>query len=539
MKKLLLLFVLVTGTLAVHAADLEWNVSDWTGYSNGDTIVGKSDNLSVTIDGLTLYSDEGYYLTYATGSKTVGDVTYTARVKTNGAGKTTRRAMKFVVDGPCEIAATIAHGSSSGDARSLIVYDSIQATQIGTISAEANATVCDTVTYSGDGTTIILYSDANIGIYDIQVTYSNIVSGDNSAYIESDTLLTYTCSSGTTIGSTLQAGNGTIYFNTGSTTDASSYGEGYYSYKIDVDFPEKYVLLKLAENETLQAGDVISLTGYETAGTPSSSKVIAFNIYSGLDKSGADSLTHLTFTAKSTLETMTYTVSEGDGLVGLDSLCIGRSTNYSVYLIAAIITRSTTITDIERATIDEWATFSSSSNVTYDTESVTAYTAKVVTEESTTYIQLTEYEGDVLPANTGFVLHSTGESITLTLTDETTTGVDDNDLIPTCETVFTVTESKTYYGLGSDATFYPIAVGGTAPANRAYLKIDSSSSDAIAMSIIDSDAEEDVTNDTTGISSVKNSATQQDGVYYNLQGMRVSEPASGIYIVNGKKVIIK
>ena len=539
MKKLLLLFVLVASTLAVHAADLEWNVSDWTGYSDGDTIVGKSDNLSVTIDGLTLYSDEGYYLTYATGNKTVGDVTYTARVKTNGAGKTTRRAMKFVVDGPCEIAATIAHGSSSGDARSLIVYDSIQATQIGTISAEANATVCDTVTYSGDGTTIILYSDANIGIYDIQVTYTT--SDDVSSGTATDTLLVYTITAADTASSHvktyLEAGPGTIYLGA-SKVEASTVAPSGYAYKLDGDNSSsntKYVLLTLADGVTFQAGDIISMQTY-CGSAPSESKPYGVSIYTEL---GGDSIASDTLSAKNTLETFTYIVSDNDGISGVSAIYVQRNYGWSTYFYSATIIRESTATTIERATIDNWATFSSSSNVSYDTESVKAYTATLVTDNDTTYIQLAQYDGGgVLPAETGFLLYSTDESITLTTTTtEATVEVSTNDLIATCDTVFTVTESKKYYGLGSGATFYPIAVGGTAPANRAYLIIESDAS-AITMSIVDSDSTTDSSDDTTGISSVE-TAVKQDGVYYNLQGMRVSEPASGIYIVNGKKVIIK
>lgn len=42
----------------------------------------------------------------------------------------------------------------------------------------------------------------------------------------------------------------------------------------------------------------------------------------------------------------------------------------------------------------------------------------------------------------------------------------------------------------------------------------------------------------TGIGTVKVQTTA-DGVYYNLQGQRVDNPTKGIYIVNGKKVIVK
>ena len=44
---------------------------------------------------------------------------------------------------------------------------------------------------------------------------------------------------------------------------------------------------------------------------------------------------------------------------------------------------------------------------------------------------------------------------------------------------------------------------------------------------------------TTGISKAATSVQEGDGTYYNLQGMRVANPSKGLYILNGKKVIVK
>lgn len=47
--------------------------------------------------------------------------------------------------------------------------------------------------------------------------------------------------------------------------------------------------------------------------------------------------------------------------------------------------------------------------------------------------------------------------------------------------------------------------------------------------------------ETTGVQELKNSKIDglQTGVCYNLKGQRVSQPTKGLYIVNGKKVIMK
>ena len=46
-------------------------------------------------------------------------------------------------------------------------------------------------------------------------------------------------------------------------------------------------------------------------------------------------------------------------------------------------------------------------------------------------------------------------------------------------------------------------------------------------------------NETTGISELKNNISNTDAAYYTLQGMKVVKPVKGIYIHQGKKVIVK
>ena len=43
---------------------------------------------------------------------------------------------------------------------------------------------------------------------------------------------------------------------------------------------------------------------------------------------------------------------------------------------------------------------------------------------------------------------------------------------------------------------------------------------------------------TTSINTVQGSGVMVNG-YYNLAGQRVAQPTKGLYIVNGKKVVIK
>ena len=43
----------------------------------------------------------------------------------------------------------------------------------------------------------------------------------------------------------------------------------------------------------------------------------------------------------------------------------------------------------------------------------------------------------------------------------------------------------------------------------------------------------------TGIVEMEAQRSVEDGIYYNLSGIRVDNPGKGVYILNGKKVIIK
>lgn len=87
---------------------------------------------------------------------------------------------------------------------------------------------------------------------------------------------------------------------------------------------------------------------------------------------------------------------------------------------------------------------------------------------------------------------------------------------------------------GEDIGFYYLnGKNYTLAAHRAYLLTDRdirpASGARVALNFDDGDP--------TAVVSVGES--KQDNVYYNLNGMRVTNPSKGVYVVNGKKVIIK
>ena len=74
----------------------------------------------------------------------------------------------------------------------------------------------------------------------------------------------------------------------------------------------------------------------------------------------------------------------------------------------------------------------------------------------------------------------------------------------------------------------------TIPGNKAFLVLTNAEAQAKGFVLEFEDG------GTTGIETIENSNhSTESGVYYDLQGRRVENPTRGVYIVNGKKVVIK
>lgn len=179
----------------------------------------------------------------------------------------------------------------------------------------------------------------------------------------------------------------------------------------------------------------------------------------------------------------------------------------------------------------------------------TAYIIKNVTQQgSTRFGKTTDVAiaaGSVIPKQTGFVLKGTaGSTVTYraNLTGVTEVDVTGNLLVGTAvEKEFNGAGYK-YYLFGKGAVgqgfYYQTGRDGNSiklPAHRAGLKLSASGPDfAPAKELIFNF--DDAT--TTGVNTVQPAVEKKNDVIYDLQGRRVTNPSRGIYIVNGKKVVI-
>ena len=153
-----------------------------------------------------------------------------------------------------------------------------------------------------------------------------------------------------------------------------------------------------------------------------------------------------------------------------------------------------------------------------------AYIATVVSGGSVKMTQVSK-----VPANTGLVLKATtpGSAVNVPVFDGT--GAEDvsaNKMAGSATQTTAVAENGGY--ILKDGVFQP-ALAGTLAAGKAYLAISAS---APFLSL-------DFGNEATNIADVRSKMEDVKGEVYNLNGQRVAQPTKGLYIVNGRKVVIK
>lgn len=226
-----------------------------------------------------------------------------------------------------------------------------------------------------------------------------------------------------------------------------------------------------------------------------------------------------------------YNVTADDVTKGYVEITNCITINWS-YLVGIELT--TTQDYFTTATIGStgWATFSNASATDFtnlagvvDAYQVTGNTGSAITKATVTTVA----------ANTGLLLNAAAGTYAVPLA---TTGTDlsaTNKLVAVASST-AVGAAPTGYtnfvlvGGSGTASFKKItgANSATVGAGKAYLQLAGSS---FAPQLF-------FYGDVTGIGAVK-SINKEDGAYYNLAGQRVAQPQKGLYIVNGKKVIIK
>ena len=228
-----------------------------------------------------------------------------------------------------------------------------------------------------------------------------------------------------------------------------------------------------------------------------------------------------------TTEVAEYQATVADVAIGYVQIKQGISNGY-LYTLTLQKKNFTT------ATIGStgWATFSNTAATDFtnldgvvDAYEVTGNSGSAITKNAVTTVA----------ANTGLLLNAAAGTYAIPLVASGTDLSATNKLkaVLTGETVSAAAGNFTNFvlaGGSGTASFKKItgANSATVGAGKAYLQLAGSS---FAPQLF-------FDGDVTGIGAVK-SINKEDGAYYNLAGQRVAQPQKGLYIVNGKKVIIK
>lgn len=153
-----------------------------------------------------------------------------------------------------------------------------------------------------------------------------------------------------------------------------------------------------------------------------------------------------------------------------------------------------------------------------------AYVASAVTASGVTLNAVTE-----APASTGIILKGTpGATYTIPVKTDAA-AIAGTNYLHAAVAAYDCEANEVYILKGGK--FCLVTAASTVPAGKAYL---------LASDVPASAPELEFNfGGTTGINAVNGSEFKVNGEYYNLAGQRVAQPTKGLYIVNGRKVVIK
>lgn len=184
----------------------------------------------------------------------------------------------------------------------------------------------------------------------------------------------------------------------------------------------------------------------------------------------------------------------------------------------------------------EWTTFTSAYNLDFSKVegNLTAYTAKYNKDNDA--VALTPVTK--VKAHTGLILKGeAGQTYTVSILASDAAELDkvtDNQLVDCVDAVWSSSRDKDYFLSGDK--FVNSTNAGWALPGKSYLYI---SSGRVNQSDSHSPLRVYVDNTATAINGITTNPVVKDEAYYNLQGVKVQRPQHGVFIHNGKKVVLK
>lgn len=181
----------------------------------------------------------------------------------------------------------------------------------------------------------------------------------------------------------------------------------------------------------------------------------------------------------------------------------------------------------------EWTTFTSAYNLDFSGyEDLTAYTATY--NEKKDAVALTPVKK--VKAHTGLILKGeAGKTYTLSILPSNEAGLEavtDNQLVDCVDAVWSTGRKNDYFL--SNGKFVKSDNDGWALPGKSFLYIEGGRTNKS-----ESPLRVYVDNTATAINGITNNPVVKDEAYYNLQGVKVKRPQHGVFIHNGKKVVLK
>lgn len=214
--------------------------------------------------------------------------------------------------------------------------------------------------------------------------------------------------------------------------------------------------------------------------------------------------------------------------IGLSGYTTSTGTNQSADLDYIYIQRTGDATETVSVSEAGFATYATTNNIEVpESNDVKVMTVKVNDDNST--ITLNEVKaGTVIPANTGILVKAPAGNCDFVVTSDKGTELTSNNLVAATSDV--TSDGTKYFALtkiGEKVGFALVEKDVVIPAGKAYLEV--SKGTAAKFFSLDGEA--------TGINSVK--TAKADGAYYTLEGVKTTKPVKGLYIHNGKKIVVK
>lgn len=474
--------------------------------------------------------------TYSPSTATVG-TTYYYAIATNTAGATTSNvATVAVMEQVKAPTATPNNAFTSSISVEIVPVDASSSIKYSTDNGDTWLDYSAPINITSDGTTTIKAKAVRSGYIDSEVVttkYQKVASMATTTTIDGDASWDWTKESGNvTLNENSIPSNTTEEFNAadfdGTVFDDAGWSSDFNASALTISKAQNIV--KSGSFQGTQVKFTTTVPGkivVKFSNTGSSTRPYRYLNVNGVNTEYKSN----TSESAGVITTGEISVPVGDVIIKgvIDPECGESNAGQDNYLKIFYIT-FTAGADLVTMNEYEWATYVSDKALDFTGSDVKAYIITGHVDNAITKSDALE----TVPANTPLLLNAPEGNYAIPHVASSSTDVSENLLVAGNGSEISLSASQTAYVLsakGGAAKFVKVgSIKPAVPTGKAYLLFNEK---IAAREFLDID----IDGVSTGIKNMK--VGSEDNVYYDLQGRRVLYPTKGLYIVNGKKVVIK